>query len=196
MVKIKICGVQTIEDILYADAYGASYIGFVFAKSARQLTIKQAQQLARFVPSHLKIVGVIVSPTTDELAYIESQVPLDCWQIHGVIPTYTSTLPNIIAHSLDTLDDRYHPQLLLDAKHSGQGRPFDWSKIDPLHLNTDELWIAGGLTAANVQQAIHYFQPAIVDVSTGVETNGQKDPKKIRAFFHAVKEEQYVQSTR
>ncbi|MGX7328901.1 phosphoribosylanthranilate isomerase [Enterococcus bulliens] len=196
MTKIKICGVQTVEDILYADAYGASYVGFVFAKSPRQLSLKQAQALASIVPKHISIVGVIVSPSPTLLAKIETQVPLDFWQIHGSMPNYTSSLPKITARSLDTLESNHYPSLLLDAKHSGQGKPFDWSKIEPSRLNTDELWIAGGLDASNVKQAIHYFHPAVVDVSSGVETNYKKDPKKIRAFCKAVKEEYYVQSTK
>lgn len=69
----------------------------------------------------------------------------------------------------------------------GNGQTFDWRLVDQRHLPKYKLWLAGGLTAENVGEAISYFQPQVVDVSSGVETAGEKDLAKIQNFCQAVK---------
>ena len=69
----------------------------------------------------------------------------------------------------------------------GNGRTFDWQLVDQNHLPKEKLWLAGGLTSDNVSEAIQYFAPKVVDVSSGVETMGEKDSIKIHAFCQAVK---------
>jgi phosphoribosylanthranilate isomerase len=69
----------------------------------------------------------------------------------------------------------------------GNGRTFDWQLIDQRNLPKEKLWLAGGLTAENVGEAIQYFHPRVVDVSSGVETAGEKDLAKIQQFCDAVK---------
>ena len=83
MTKVKICGLSTREAVEVAVNSGADYIGFVFAKSKRQVGIKQASHLAQFIPKTVQKVGVFVSPTLMELQEAISQVPLDLVQIHG-----------------------------------------------------------------------------------------------------------------
>ena len=69
----------------------------------------------------------------------------------------------------------------------GNGQTFDWQLVDQRHLPKKRLWLAGGLTAENVGEAIQFFQPRVVVVSSGVETDGEKDLAKIVAFCQAVK---------
>lgn len=198
MTKIKICGIKTPEDLVYATAYGAHYVGFVFAKSKRNISALNAQALVKLVPHPVKTVGVIVSPSIKELRDIQRVVPLDFWQIHGEIPCpYPEDLaPYIVATTAEDISYlTTYDQVLVDAKQSGRGICFDWNTLDQTKVHAKEIWIAGGLHAENVTEAIRHFHPTVVDVSSGVETNDKKDPKKIRAFCQAVKEENYVQST-
>lgn len=83
MTKVKICGLSTPEAVATAVEAGADYIGFVFAKSKRQVSLEQAHELAKGVTGQTKIVGVFVSPSLEELEEAISQVPLDIVQIHG-----------------------------------------------------------------------------------------------------------------
>ena len=83
MTKVKICGLSTPEAVATAVEAGADYIGFVFAKSKRQVSLEQAHELAKGVTGQTKIVGVFVSPSLEELEKAIGQVPLDIVQIHG-----------------------------------------------------------------------------------------------------------------
>ena len=83
MTKVKICGLSTPEAVATAVKAGADYIGFVFAKSNRQVSLEQAHELAKGVTGQTKTVGVFVSPSLKELEEAISQVPLDIVQIHG-----------------------------------------------------------------------------------------------------------------
>ena len=88
MTKVKICGLSTPEAVATAVEAGADYIGFVFAKSKRQVSLEQAHGLAKGVTGQTKIVGVFVSPSLEELEEAISQVPLDIVQIHGSGQTF------------------------------------------------------------------------------------------------------------
>lgn len=83
MTKVKICGLSTQEAVTAAVSSGADYIGFVFAKSKRQVSLEQAQKLAKMIPEKVKKVGVFVSPTLEELKIAIKTVPLDLVQVHG-----------------------------------------------------------------------------------------------------------------
>ena len=85
MTKVKICGLSTPEAVATAVEAGADYIGFVFAKSKRQVSLEQAHQLAKGVTAQTKVVGVFVSPSLEELEEAIGQVPLDIVQIMEVL---------------------------------------------------------------------------------------------------------------
>ncbi|MFD2727984.1 phosphoribosylanthranilate isomerase [Enterococcus camelliae] len=205
MTKVKICGLSTVEALTCAIQAGADYLGLVFAESPRQVTIEQASHLLQQVPipKTVQTVGVFVSPTRHQLLETQRLTGIDLVQIHGELPALQD-LPFPVIHAqaatqtlkLDPIETDY---ILLDAPatsyQGGNGRPFDWSSIDPTTLPAQKLWLAGGLNANNVQRAIHYFHPFVVDVSSGVETNGQKDCQKIQAFCQKVKENPYVSRT-
>lgn len=78
---------------------------------------------------------------------------------------------------------------LIDSPGGGTGKSFDWKLLDKFNLDASKLILAGGLNPDNVQEAIRVVKPAGVDVSSGVETNGAKDIKKIKQFIHAAKNE-------
>ncbi len=192
MTKVKICGLSTKEAVKTAVSAGADYIGFVFAPSKRQVTVEQATELAKFIPSHIQKVGVFVSPSRAELLEAVDKVGLDFVQVHGkVVDKLFENLPCGSIQAVQVDEGGHVPNsqagyLLFDAPVAGSGQTFDWGQLDTTEL-AQPFFIAGGLNEDNVARAIQYFSPFAVDVSSGVETNGQKDHEKIRRFIERVK---------
>ena len=192
MTKVKICGLSTVEAVETAVLAGADYIGFVFAASKRQVSLEQAQELAKRVTGKTKIVGVFVSPSLEDLEQAISRVPLDMVQIHGAFDEALMpmiSVPVIRAIQLSDQEAQVTSQadyLLFDAPVAGSGQTFDWGLLKDQKIQQD-FFIAGGLTEDNVRQARETFQPYAVDVSSGVETDGRKDIEKIKAFIEGAK---------
>ena len=192
LTRVKICGLSTEEAVARAVAEGADFIGFVFAKSKRQVPLEKARDLAKAIPASVKTVGVFVSPSLEEVQQAIETVPLDLVQIHGPFAEedFSSlSVPSIraIQVHLDLTDLQTKADyLLFDAPLAGSGQTFDWQALDTSQL-TKPFFIAGGLHAQNVAQAIAQFQPYAVDVSSGVETDGQKDVDKISQFIKGAK---------
>ncbi|NQQ32195.1 phosphoribosylanthranilate isomerase [Streptococcus suis] len=192
MTKVKICGLSTKEAVYAAVEAGADYIGFVFAPSKRRVSFEKAHELAQLISPTVKIVGVFVQPSLKELEAAISVVPLDLIQIHGNWDECLShhiSVPIIRAIQLDNTLGELNTNadyLLFDAPKAGSGQLFDWKLL--AHHNIEKpFFIAGGLTVDNVAEAQSLFTPYAVDVSSGVETNGQKDVEKIKAFIERVK---------
>lgn len=192
MTKVKICGLSTVEAVETAVLAGADYIGFLFAKSKRQVSLEQAHELARLVTGTTKIVGVFVSPSLEDLEQAIAQVPLDVVQIHGTFDEaliQKISVPVIRAIQLSDGEAQLRSQadyLLFDAPVAGSGQTFDWDLLKDQKIQQD-FFIAGGLTVDNVRQARETFQPYALDVSSGVETDGHKDIEKIKAFIEGAK---------
>ena len=192
MTKVKICGLSTKETVETAVSAGADYIGFVFAPSKRQVTLEQAAELAEIIPSHIQKVGVFVSPSLAELLEAVDKVGLDFVQVHGqVVDKLFENLPCGSIQAVQVDGDGHVPNsqadyLLFDAPVAGSGQTFDWGRLDTTEL-AQSFFIAGGLNEDNVEEAIQHFTPYAVDVSSGVETDGQKDHEKIRRFIERVK---------
>ena len=192
MTKVKICGLSTKEAVKTAVSAGADYIGFVFAPSKRQVTLEQAAELAKIIPSNIRKVGVFVSPSRVELLEAVDKVGLDFVQVHGqVVDKLFENLPCGSIQAVQVDEGGHVPNsqadyLLFDAPVAGSGQTFDWGQLDTTEL-AQPFFIAGGLNEDNVEEAIQHFSPFAVDVSSGVETNGQKDYEKIRRFIEKVK---------
>ena len=209
-VRVKICGVTRPADVSAAVAAGTSYLGFnFFPKSPRFLDLPAAAALAVDVPDGVAKVALVVDADNDMLDALTGQVPIDILQLHGhetpervlavkaryglpvmkVVGVATSDdLPLLEAHG------RVADQLLVDAKPPpGADRPggnavaFDWNLI------TGRRWpvpwmLAGGLTPANVAEAIAKTGARQVDVASGVETApGIKDAQLMRDFIATAK---------
>lgn len=194
---VKICGITTSETAEAAAAAGADFIGFVFAASRRKITPERAKMIARSLSSSVKTVGVFVNETVEQMVNIAEYVGLDYLQLHGdegeavskqlprpVIKAFSvkdKSIKNIMNYPCD-----YY---LIDSPGGGTGKSFDWKLLDKFNLDASKLILAGGLNPENVQEAIRVVKPAGVDVSSGVETNGAKDIKKIKQFIHDAKNE-------
>ena len=192
MTKVKICGLSTKEAVEVAVSAGADYIGFVFAPSKRQVTLEQATELAKIIPTNVNKVGVFVSPSRADLLEAIEKVGLDLVQVHGqVVDKLFENLPCGSIQAVQIGEGEHVPNsqadyLLFDAPVAGSGQIFDWGRLDTTEL-AQPFFIAGGLNEDNVEEAIQHFTPYAVDVSSGVETNGQKDHEKIRRFIERVK---------
>ena len=192
MTKVKICGLSTASAVETACQTGADYIGFVFADSRRRVSLEQAQKLAALVPPAVQKVGVFVSPSLSELRKAISVANLDLVQIHGDFDEELLTQvgrPVIRAYQVKGELKEFSQQvdyLLFDAPLAGSGQTFDWQVFDESQIH-QPFFIAGGLNAGNVREAIQHFAPYAVDVSSGVETDGKKDLQKITEFIERVK---------
>ena len=192
MTKVKICGLSTKEAVETAVSAGADYIGFVFAPSKRQVTLEEAAELAKLIPSDVKKVGVFVSPSRAELLEAIEKVGLNLVQVHSqVVDELFVDLPCASIQAVQVDGNGHVPNsradyLLFDASVAGSGQTFDWGQLDTSGL-AQPFFIAGGLNEDNVAKAIQHFTPYAVDVSSGVETDGQKDQEKIRRFIERVK---------
>ena len=192
MTKVKICGLSSKEAVETAVSAGTDYIGFVFAPSKRQVTLEQAAELAKLIPVNVKKVGVFVSPSRVQLLEAIEKVGLDLVQVHGQVgDDLLEDLPCASIQAVQVDENGHVPHsradyLLFDAPVAGSGKTFDWGQLDTSGL-AQPFFIAGGLKEDNVAKAIQHFTPYAVDVSSGVETDGQKDHEKIRRFIERVK---------
>ena len=200
-VRSKICGITCIEDALAAVDAGADAIGLVFyPKSPRFVTVEQAQAIVAALPPFVSTVGLFVNAERAELKALLDIVSLDLIQFHGdetpeqcdgYSRPFIKALRVQAGDDIAAICDTYVNAcgILLDTYVAGipggTGETFDWALI-PKHLSKPVI-LAGGLTSANVSQAIAQVHPYAVDVSGGVEkSKGLKDHDKIRAFMSAV----------
>ncbi|MEL7100680.1 MAG: phosphoribosylanthranilate isomerase [Pseudomonadota bacterium] len=207
-VQVKICGLTEPAALEAAVQAGAAYVGFVFfAKSPRNVSIDDAAALAAQVPPGVMKVGLMVDPSDADLDAILARVPLDMVQLHGhetparVTEVRSRTgLPVMKAVGLSDAEDvpqldafaRVADQLLVDAKPpkggdlpGGNGLSFDWRLIAGRRWPVPWM-LAGGLTPANVAEAVQMTGAPAVDVSSGVESApGVKDAERIAAFVKA-----------
>ncbi|WP_286171770.1 phosphoribosylanthranilate isomerase [Gracilibacillus phocaeensis] len=200
MTQVKICGLRSQAAVQTAVEAGADFIGFVFADSKRRVTKSEAAELATAIPDHVKKVGVFVNEDIATIHDIAETVGLDYIQLHGdETPAFCERLnyPVIKAfevhnqQDLERLADYDCAYYLLDSPagryRGGSGQVFDWSLTTSYDFLEKKILLAGGLRADNVSEAIKEVQPAGVDVSSGVETDGTKDLTKIKAFIQAVR---------
>lgn len=195
--KIKICGLTRLEDIDAVNELKPDYVGFVFAKSRRQITKEHAVTLRRYLNPEIQAVGVFVNELPAIVAgYLEEGV-IDLAQLHGkeseeyIHGLRFRTGGEIIqAFSIKTKEDVERAKkssadyILLDHGKGGTGEVFDWSLIENVER---PYFLAGGLYAGNVEQAISQNHPFAVDISSGVETDGLKDKEKIRECIRRIR---------
>ena len=199
--RVKMCGMKTVSAALAAEEAGADYIGFVFAKKSRRfIAPKAAQEIVREL-RHAQKVGVFVDAPMDEVNAIAALVGLDYVQLHGHETAETargSERPVIKAYRYgDDFDvdaaNKYPAEIILVDSYlqgaaGGTGTVFAWQEAArEIARITKPVLIAGGITAEHVGEAAVIFHPFGVDVSGGLEEQGEKSEEKIRAFMEAVR---------
>lgn len=198
MTKIKLCGLSRPCDIQTANELLPEYIGFVFApQSKRYVAPDNALALRRLLCPEITAVGVFVNEQPECVADLLHRGIIDIAQLHGSEDeNYIRQLksltkkPLIKAFRIDSPEDLTAAEnsaadyLLLDSGTGGTGTVFDWDLIRHFHR---PYFLAGGLNVQNVGDAVLKLTPYAVDVSSGIETEGAKDPQKMKAFVHAVR---------
>jgi phosphoribosylanthranilate isomerase len=198
VVFVKVCGVTSEQDALLAVAMGADAVGFVFAPSPRQLAPAVAGDIAKRLPREVVTVGVFRDETPTRVVQIVNRLGLRAAQLHGHetpedVAWVGARVPlTIKAFPAARPDARRAAEygadiVLLDGAEPGSGRVFDWRLAEGIPFGS-RLMLSGGLTPANVAQAVATVRPWGVDVSTGVESApGRKDALKMRRFVEAAK---------
>ncbi|MGF0032009.1 phosphoribosylanthranilate isomerase [Bariatricus sp. SGI.154] len=200
--KIKICGLKRPEDIQIANSLKLDYVGFVFAKSSRQITEKIADSLREQLLPEIPAVGVFVREPIARIARLCKEQIIQMIQLHGeedeeYIKRLRQEVPDIPMIravrvrsgeqilEAEKMDCEY---LLLDTyikgTYGGSGQQFDKRLIPRLEK---PYFLAGGLDAENVRENIEACHPYAVDVSSAVETDGIKDAVKIQNFIERVR---------
>lgn len=195
--RIKICGVKSAQDIEYVNSLEPDYIGFVFVPgSKRYIDSETACKLKSMLKPKIKSVGVFADEDIYKIVSLVLCGCIDAIQLHGnesdkyieelktqisvpVIRAYTIAGEDDIKAAVESPAD----MILLDSG-GGTGKTFDWTLINKLNR---KYILAGGLDAYNISSALAYCRPYAIDVSTGVETNGNKDFSKMKAFIEKVR---------
>jgi len=197
MPKVKICGLKRAEDAIWANSLMPDYIGFVFAPSRRWITKDEALRISKSLNDCIVKAGIFVNPSRGEFEEIFKTVKLDIIQLHGdESPAFCESLPCPVwkAFKVTSEDDfkrisEYEGLIsaaVLDGfdrqSFGGTGHTFDWHLAAGKKLDMP-LVLAGGLNSANLEKACAIVNPDIVDVSSGVETDGFKDAFKVAEFI-------------
>lgn len=200
--KIKICGLTRSEDIWAVNQAGPDYIGFVFAPgSRREVSEEQAAKLKKQLAPGILSVGVFVDAPEERICSIAARQIIDVIQLHGsetagdvdrlkrktglpIIKALSMTGENA-GEQLRMWERTQADYLLLDSKSGGSGEMFDHSRIGRC---AKPFFLAGGLNPDNLKVAAEQVGPFAVDLSSGVETDGVKDQKKIKEAVRRIRD--------
>ena len=201
IVKIKICGLRRKEDIAIVNETEPDYIGFVFADSKRKVSEETAAELAGMLKPQIRKVGVFVDAPPEQIIRLLRTGVIDLAQLHGAESeaevgrikeaTGKEVIRTRIVSAVDGMQgfDTEADYLLFDSG-KGSGKVFKWQNLAK-HTDVGKLYfLAGGLNPENVTEALAQLRgnlPYAVDVSSGVETDGYKDIRKVREFIEKVR---------
>lgn len=213
--RVKICGITQPQQSIAIASLGATALGFICVpNSPRYVTTSQIRAAVAELPENIDTIGVFANASIPEISQVVADSGLTGVQLHGdESPNFCyqvrKALPNVeilkalrirsLEH-LDTADDytKYVDTLLLDAYHpqqlGGTGKTLDWTMLEQFSPSCP-WFLAGGLTADNIVQALNQVNPSGVDLSSGVErTPGDKDLDKVALLFHSLKNIELLRS--
>lgn len=196
MTKVKLCGLRRKEDIWMANRYEPDFVGFVFAKSKRQVSKEEAAELKQLLSPKILAVGVFVDAPVAEMVSLYEAGIIDVIQLHGgegaeVVEEIRAncSAPIIQAVSVRGKEDvekallSKADYLLFDSGSGGTGQTFDWAHLGEIER---PFFLAGGIRQENLEEALQ-LHPFAIDVSSGVETEGYKDEEKIKPFMETIR---------
>lgn len=207
-IKVKVCGITTMNEVAELVKLDIDYLGFIFVqKSKRYIDKENAKKFIDYVKSNsdIKTVGVFLDASIDEVIETQNYAGLDVVQLHGneddeyILNLKNRTLPEIWkavsadsdsgAQQVGECFNNYDAAdaILLDSGKGGTGKTFNWQKYKDIGLNR-RIILAGGISIENVNTACEIIKPEIVDINSRVEdeTTGKKDIRKIKEFLYAV----------
>ena len=201
MTRIKICGLTRPEDVRYVNTAKPDWCGFIlnFPSSRRNVTPEQARALRAGLDPDIRPVGVFVDRPAEEVAALLNSGVISVAQLHGreddaYISVLRTLAPGCVVWRAFQLRsqadlaaaDASGADLVLLDNGRGTGQTFDWSMAGSVHR---PFLLAGGLTPESIPRAVAALRPYGLDLSSGVETDGVKDPAKIQAAVTAAREE-------
>lgn len=201
MTRIKICGLTRPEDVRYVNTAKPDWCGFIlnFPSSRRNVTPEQAHALRAGLDPDIRPVGVFVDRPVEEVAALLNSGVISVAQLHGrednaYISVLRTLAPGCVVWRAFQLRsqadlaaaDASGADLVLLDNGRGTGQTFDWSLAGSVHR---PFLLAGGLTPESIPRAVAALRPYGLDLSSGVETDGVKDPAKIQAAVTAAREE-------
>lgn len=189
-VKVKICGIRSIDSAKTAVDAGADFLGFNFiASSKRAIKPEPAKEIIAMVRNNAKIVGIFQNNDLKYVNHIAEFLQLDFVQLHGEEDNeYLSQVNSSIIKRLNNPGD-YNKAVtyyLLDRVIQGEGDMVNLDKAKQIASQVP-VFFAGGLTPENVQYIVKTVKPFGVDVAGGIETNGREDLEKIKRFIQNAK---------
>jgi phosphoribosylanthranilate isomerase len=216
LTRIKVCGIMSESELFQAVSAGADAVGFVVEidDSRHRLTAGEAADLIELVPVFTKSVAVIAPENVDEAVRLAARTKTDVLQVHGSLsPKDMAELKSRVHQKLVAavaagatgaaetdsagLKEAARFGMVADAvlldtavygKLGGTGAVHDWNRsAEVVRSLKAPVILAGGLNPGNVAEAIRKVSPYAVDVSSGLETGGKKDPEKIRSFISEVR---------
>ncbi|MEH2085136.1 phosphoribosylanthranilate isomerase [Nostoc sp.] len=213
--RVKICGITQPQQSIAIASLGATALGFICVpNSPRYVTTSQIRAAVAELPANIDTIGVFANASIPEISQIVADSGLTGVQLHGdESPNFCyqlrQALPNVeiikalrigsLEH-LDTTVDytKFVDTLLLDAYHpqqlGGTGKTLDWTILEQFSPSCP-WFLAGGLTADNIVEALNQLNPSGVDLSSGVErTPGDKDLDKVALLFHSLKNIELLRS--
>ena len=201
MTRIKICGLTRPEDVRYVNTAKPDWCGFIlnFPSSRRNVTPEQARALRAGLDPDIRPGGVFVDRPVEEVAALLNSGVISVAQLHGrednaYISVLRTLAPGCVVWRAFQLRsqadlaaaDASGADLVLLDNGRGTGQTFDWSLAGSVHR---PFLLAGGLTPESIPRAVAALRPYGLDLSSGVETDGVKDPAKIQAAVTAAREE-------
>ena len=195
---VKICGITNEADALLCVGLGADALGFMFAPSPRQVTVRSVHDIVHRVPREVLTVGVFRDEARQRVVDLAGEAGVGAIQLHGHetaedcrwIRQHTACTIRAFSagdRTIARFEEFGADYILIDGTSPGSGEVFDWRLAEGV-VDHSRMIVAGGLHAGNVAQAIARLQPWGVDVSSGVESEpGRKDPQKVREFIHAAR---------
>ncbi|MBE5957949.1 MAG: phosphoribosylanthranilate isomerase [Lachnospiraceae bacterium] len=201
MVKIKICGLKSTEDVEIVNKYKPDYVGFVFAGTKRFVSDELAKEMKQLLDSNILSVGVFVNDDVNHIKKLADNSIIDLIQLHGdedqnYIDTLRTLTDKPIIKAVRMKDETsiqnalsINPEYyLLDSydktEYGGTGKTFDTNLINQ---KLDYYFLAGGLNESNILDTLQKCSPYCVDISSGVETNGFKDETKIKNIINLIR---------
>ncbi len=211
MTKVKICGITNLEDALLSAKFGADALGFNFyEKSPRCVTPEKAREIIEQLPQEVLKVGVFVNESLEKIVEIAEVAKLDALQLHGEeTPKFARELKsktNLEIIKAFRVSPEFKPEnvlqyevdaILLDAynsqEHGGTGETFDWEIAKKVQEIFPKMYLAGGLSAKNVLEAVEKVKPFAVDSCSALEKEkGKKDKLKTIRFIEYSKKKNYL----
>ena len=201
MIKIKICGIKNEKEVQILNQILPDYCGFIFhvEKSSRSISLATARKLKEKLKKQIGIIGVFVDESIESILAIKEELQLAMIQLHGreddlYIQTLKekSGIPIIKAFSINKKEDVERAKnskadyVLLDQGEGGSGKTFPWELVKTMER---DYFLAGGIGVENVEEALEQLDPFVIDFNSRLETNGQKDEKKIKKAVDIVRRE-------